>query len=64
MSTLALEDGDLVVDGHTLRTNFQGRAFDETAFVKIDLVFAEASAGQPKSIVFDLPSSDENHRSR
>jgi hypothetical protein len=42
LSNLALNDDDLVVDGHTLRANFAGLSFDETTFVKIDLVFADA----------------------
>jgi hypothetical protein len=41
VSTLDLEDEDIVIDGSTIRANFAGHSFDETDFVKIDLVFAE-----------------------
>ena len=41
VSTLDLDDHDIVIEGSTIRANFEGHAFDETDFVKIDLVFAE-----------------------
>lgn len=42
MSTLGLDNGDLVVvDGHTLHINFRGRSFDNSTFIKIDLVLEE-----------------------
>jgi hypothetical protein len=34
-------DDALRVDGHALRVNFEGIPFDDAAFVKIDLVFAD-----------------------
>lgn len=43
LSNLDLDDDELIVDGHTLRANFAGLAFDETTFVKIDLLFADAN---------------------
>lgn len=41
VSTLELDPDDIVIEGSTIRANFEGHAFDETDFVKIDLVFAE-----------------------
>lgn len=41
VSTLHLGDEDVVFDGETIRVNFEGLAFDDTGFVKIDLVFAD-----------------------
>jgi hypothetical protein len=41
VSTLDLDDDALSVDGRTLWANFEGIPFDDTSFVKIDLVFAE-----------------------
>ncbi len=41
VSTLELDDDALRVDGHALRVNFEGIPFDDAAFVKIDLVFAD-----------------------
>jgi len=41
VSTLDLDDDALSVDGHTLWANFESIPFDDTSFVKIDLVFAE-----------------------
>jgi len=41
VSTLELDDDALRVDGRVLRVNFEGIQFDDTAFVKIDLVFAD-----------------------
>ena len=41
VSTLDLGDDDVVFDGETIRVNFEGLAFDDTGFVKIDLVFAD-----------------------
>ena len=41
VSTLELDDDALRVDGHALRVNFEGIQFDDAAFVKIDLVFAD-----------------------
>ena len=41
VSTLDLDDRDIILEGSTVRANFVGHAFDETDFVKIDLVFAE-----------------------
>ncbi len=41
VSTLDLGDDDIVVEGSTIRADFAGHSFDETDFVKIDLVFAE-----------------------
>ena len=40
-STLDLDDGQISIDGGTIRANFAGLAFDSTDLVKIDLVFAE-----------------------
>ena len=45
VTTLELQDQDLVVDGHTVRANFSGLPFDQIDFVKIDLVFADAAQG-------------------
>lgn len=45
VTTVDLEDQDLVVDGHTLRANFAGIPFDEVGFVKIDLVFEDSEEG-------------------
>jgi hypothetical protein len=41
VSTLELDEDALRVDGNVLRVNFEGIQFDDTAFVKIDLVFAD-----------------------
>lgn len=41
VSTLDLDPQDIVIEGSTIRANFEGHAFDETDFVKIDLVFAK-----------------------
>jgi len=41
VSTLDLDDRQIIVDAGTIRANFAGLAFDSTDFVKIDLVFAE-----------------------
>lgn len=41
VSTFELDDDALRVDGHALRVNFEGIQFDDTAFIKIDLVFAD-----------------------
>lgn len=41
VSTLDLDDRDIVIDGGRIRANFAGLAFDVTDLVKIDLVFAE-----------------------
>jgi len=41
VSTLELDDDALRGDGHALRVNFEGIQFDDTAFIKIDLVFAD-----------------------
>ena len=38
-TTFDLDDNDIVVDGDSVRTNFEGLAFDAGDFVKIDLVF-------------------------
>ena len=40
VSTLDLDDRDIVIEGTRIRANFEGLAFDETDLVKIDLVFA------------------------
>lgn len=42
VTTLDLEDGDIVIDGTSIRANFEGLSFAHTDFVKIDLVFAES----------------------
>jgi hypothetical protein len=39
LSNLALDDDDVATNGHALRVNFAGLPFDETTFVKIDVVF-------------------------
>lgn len=41
VSTLELDDDAVRVDGHALHVNFEGVQFDDTAFIKIDLVFAD-----------------------
>ena len=41
VSTVDLDDRQIIVDGGTLRANFAGLAFDNTDLVKIDLAFAE-----------------------
>jgi len=41
VSTLELDDDALSADGRVLRANFEGISFDDTSFVKIDLVFAK-----------------------
>ena len=41
VSTFELDDDALRVDGHALRVNFEGIQFDDTAFIKIDLAFAD-----------------------
>ena len=41
VSTLDLDEQDIVIEGSMIRANFEGRAVDDTDFVKIDLVFAE-----------------------
>ena len=38
-TTFDLDDEDIVVDGDSVHTNFEGLAFDAGDFVKIDLVF-------------------------
>lgn len=44
VTTVELNDMDLLVDGPTLMVNFESLSFDESAFVKIDLELAEPSA--------------------
>lgn len=44
MTTLDLEDRDVVVDGRSVHANFEGLRFENTDFVKINLVFAEAES--------------------
>lgn len=44
VTTLDLEDEDIVVDGNSVRMNFEGLRFEDTDFVKIDLVFAGAES--------------------
>jgi hypothetical protein len=41
VSTLQLHDDALQTEGRVVRANFEGVHFDETGFVKIDLLFAE-----------------------
>ncbi|MFW2389462.1 MAG: hypothetical protein ACN4G0_14070 [Polyangiales bacterium] len=42
VTTLDLEDGDIVIDGKSVHVNLEGLAFTDTDFVKIDLVFADS----------------------
>jgi hypothetical protein len=42
VTTLDLEDGDIAIDGRSVRVNFAGFAFADTDFVKVDLVFADS----------------------
>ena len=41
VSTLQLDDDALQAEGRVVRANFEGVLFDETSFLKIDLLFAE-----------------------
>lgn len=41
ITTMELDDSVFRAKGHVVRANFEGMDFDETAFIKIDLTFAE-----------------------
>ncbi|MBW2551696.1 MAG: hypothetical protein JRE73_13260 [Deltaproteobacteria bacterium] len=41
VSTLQLDEDALQAEGRVVRANFEGVSFEETDFLKIDLVFAE-----------------------
>lgn len=44
MTTLELDDDDIVIDRGSVHANFAGLAFEDSDFVKVDLVFAEVEA--------------------
>ena len=41
LSTLDLRDEDILVEGRKIRANFTGLSFEDTDFVKIDLLFED-----------------------
>ena len=44
MTTLDLDDQDIVIDGSSVHANFAGLTFEDSDFVKVDLVFEEMEA--------------------